>query len=274
MGELVDLDGQQRGGDDEGQVLGPAALVPQADRLDALDRRVDEDHRGEEVKARGLQREELVDLAQQPVLAVAAAGHGAALQVGDDAVEALAEGGAMRGEEQDRDAEQPEDEEVQGAVDRDQAQDDLVAQRASAQRQLDLVAAGRVLARGRRRRRGGPASCRSAGSGTSARRPISRTTSASSLAHLRGIEADELVARHAADQQLPMQARDEACGARADSGRRSGGVGHAPKVPARRRRAPRPRRAARSKASAISSYERRRASWSWVMLTTMTSSAP
>ena len=54
-------------------------------------------------------------------------------------------------------------------------------------------------------------------------------------AHARGVEADQLVARDAADQQLPVQARDEAGGARADAGRRSGGVGHALTVPVRRR---------------------------------------
>ena len=119
--ELVDLERQQRGRDEEGQVLGPAPLVPQADRLDALDRGVDEDDDREQVQLRGLQREELVDLAEQAVMGVSAAGDGAALQVGDDAVEAVAEGRAMRGEQQDREAEQPEHEEVHGPVDRDQA---------------------------------------------------------------------------------------------------------------------------------------------------------
>ena len=46
-------------------------------------------------------------------MGVAAAGDGAALEVGDDAVEAVAEGRPVRGEEQDREAEQPEHEEVQ-----------------------------------------------------------------------------------------------------------------------------------------------------------------
>ena len=113
VGQLVDLERQQRRRDEEGQVLGPAALVPQADGLDALDRGVGEDDDGEQVQLRGLQREELVDLAEQAVMGVSAAGHGAALEVGDDAVEAVAEGRPMRGEEQDREAEEPEDEEVQ-----------------------------------------------------------------------------------------------------------------------------------------------------------------
>jgi len=46
-----------------------------------------------------------------------------------------------------------------------------------------------------------------------------------------------IVARDAAHQELPVQARDEASGARTDAGRRSGGVGHALTVPARRRSA-------------------------------------
>ena len=59
----------------------------------------------------------------------------------------------MRGEHEDRDRERAEHDEVQRAVDRDQPQDDLVAQRLAARRQLDLGALRRGVAGRRARRR-------------------------------------------------------------------------------------------------------------------------
>ena len=48
----------------------------------------------------------------------------------------------MRREQEDGDREQPEDDEVDRAIDRDHAQDDPVAQRLAAQRQFDLPRGG------------------------------------------------------------------------------------------------------------------------------------
>ena len=77
----------------------------------------------------------------------------AALDRVDDAVEEVAHPNLVRREQEDRDGERSQDDEVDGAVDRDDAQHDAVAQRLSAKRQLDLVAGRRRLARGIRRRR-------------------------------------------------------------------------------------------------------------------------
>ena len=46
--ELVDLIGHEDGGGDEGQVLGPALVQPQADHLGGLERRVGEEHAPED----------------------------------------------------------------------------------------------------------------------------------------------------------------------------------------------------------------------------------
>ena len=144
------------------------------------------------------------------MLGVAAARHGAALQVGDDLVEAVAERVAAGGEEQDQHAEEPEHDEVERAVDRDQAQHDLVAQRASAQRQLDLVAVGQVRDRGRPRARAAAASCRSAGSGASARRRSRARRARPRAAAARASIPISSWPATPADQQLVVEARQHA----------------------------------------------------------------
>src|SRR5690349_20354194 len=55
--------------------------------------------------------------------------------------------GLVAREQEHREGKQAEDQEEEGAVDRDRPQDDLVAQRLPAQRQLDLVERRQVLAR-------------------------------------------------------------------------------------------------------------------------------
>jgi hypothetical protein len=65
--QLVDLERQQRGRDDERQVLSPASLRPKADGLDPLDHAVDEQHAADEVQVRRRGRERVVDLVQQAV---------------------------------------------------------------------------------------------------------------------------------------------------------------------------------------------------------------
>ena len=71
--------------------------------------------------------------------------------VGGHAQHGVAQVGAVGAEQQDRERQQREPDEVRRSVDRDQPQDDLVAQRPPAQRQLDLVARRRHVARGRLR---------------------------------------------------------------------------------------------------------------------------
>jgi hypothetical protein len=63
----------------------------------------------------------------------------ASLEVGGDLVEGVAQRAVVGGEHQHEYAERTEHEEVKRAVDRDQAQRELVAQRLASQRQLDLA---------------------------------------------------------------------------------------------------------------------------------------
>ena len=180
VGDLVDLERQQDRRREEREVLGPALHVPQADRLDSLEHAEGEQPDPDLAQRPRAQREQLVELVQDPDVAAGldrAAGD-AALQVGEDPVVGVAQAVLVTGERDHRDPEQHEDHEVKRAVDRDQAQHDLVAQRLAAQRHRDLVAFRRMLARRLRRRRAAAASCRSAGSGTSERRRSARANSA------------------------------------------------------------------------------------------------
>src|SRR4051794_4487544 len=66
--ELVDLERQERRRRDEGEVLGPALLEPEADRLGAFEQRVGADARGRQSQLRRLEREELVERVQDAVV--------------------------------------------------------------------------------------------------------------------------------------------------------------------------------------------------------------
>ena len=162
-------------------------VQPQADRLDALEQR--RRRAGRSPTSRSVPERSENSLSSScriptwPEVLHRAAGD-AALEVGEDPVVGVAQAGSSRGEQQHGDAEQAEDRGSGGAVDRDQPQHDLVAQRLAAQRDLDLDR-GRAGVAGRLRRAAAvPPSCRSAGSGASGGRRCSRTTSASSGADL------------------------------------------------------------------------------------------
>jgi hypothetical protein len=209
VGQLVDLERQQRRGDDEGQVLGPALLQPQPDRLHALDRRVDEDHGREEVQARRSHRERLVDVGDQAVLALCGARDRPAVEVADHAVEGVPQVRAVGGEDEDRDAEERQDHEVQRAIDGDEAQHDLVAQGPAAQRQRDLLAPREVLAHGRFGR--GHRDPAVAAQAAMPAHPVDDARHQRfGRPQLRDIEPEQLVARQAAHEQLPAQPGDEA----------------------------------------------------------------
>jgi hypothetical protein len=100
------------------------------------------------------------------------------------------------GKDEKRDAEQPEHNEVQGAVERDQSQYEAVAQRLAAQRDLDLVAVGRMLAG--RRGRGGKGRPGVAAQAAVPSSPVELAGNHGILGpEPRGVGADEMVAGEA-----------------------------------------------------------------------------
>ena len=185
------------------------SLVPEADGLDALDGRVGEEDRAEQVQVRGRGREEPVELVQQAVVGVPLAGDRAAGEVRGHLVEGRAQLVAVGAEDEDDHAEQRQREEVQRAVDRDQAQDDPVAQRLAAQRQLDLVALARVLARGRARA-GRPAASESQRRQRCQRTPpASRASSASCGAERARVERPPARGRRRRTAAAPSESAGE-----------------------------------------------------------------
>jgi hypothetical protein len=158
------------------------------------------------------------------------------LDVREHAVEDRPQLVAPGGEDEDRAGQQGEDEEVEGAVDRDQPQHDPIAERPPPQGQLDLVALGRVAAAAipipRKRH-----------PGIAAQAPV--PAHALDLAgddrvpgtKLGSIGADQLVAPDPADQELVVEARAKAPRARHAGqmfgrGDITGGI-HAPKISGR-----------------------------------------
>jgi hypothetical protein len=115
----------------------------------------------------------------------------------------------VSGEQQDGHAEQGEQDEVERAVDGDQAEDDLVAQRLAAKRELDLVAGGGVLAvRRRGRTEGKPAVAAQAAVPAN---PVLLVGDQPVLGADRArAEPDQLVPRSAAGDQLPVELGAEA----------------------------------------------------------------
>ena len=140
----------------------------------------------------------------------AASGPGRALNGVHDAVEEVAHADLVRREQEHRDRERGQDDEVDRAVDRDDAQHDPVAQRLPAQRQLDLVTRGGGVSR---------AGLSGGGSGIHESQRTQRYQRTPSLLACddgvlgpqpRRVGADQLVTAHAADEQLPVEARPEA----------------------------------------------------------------
>ena len=147
--ELVDLERQQDRRRGEGEVFGPALRVPQTDRLDAFERAVAEQAEADSAQGPGSEREQAVELVQDPDVAAVLhrAAADAALQIGEDPVVGIPQAGLVAGERDHRDPQQYQDHEVKRTVDGDQSQHDPVAERLAAERDLDLVALGGMLAR-------------------------------------------------------------------------------------------------------------------------------
>jgi len=231
VGDLVELEREQRRRGDERQVLRPALPQPQPDRLDALDDREQRHEDADPLERPVVDREQPPDLGEDPVLARLRPAE-AVLEVGDRAEDRLAQLVLVLEEGEDQDRQRGEDDEVQRAVDRDQPQHDLVAQRAPAERQLELVAAGRERPRRRRRRRQGDPAV-AAQAAVPAGPVVARPGEDRVLrAQLRGVGPREQVPAGAARDQLPVQARDVAPGT--GGPRRVWLVGHArhPPIPA------------------------------------------
>jgi hypothetical protein len=141
-------------------------------------------------------------------VAVVAAERG--LQVVEHAVEAIVQVVLMVCEQQDGDRQQREHDEVQGTVDCDRTQDDLVAQRLASQRKRDLIQRRQVVARrlGRVRRRQ-----RQPAVAAQAAVPALAVVLADEWRvfgpDLADVEADKLVAVDPAGDELPVKTRYE-----------------------------------------------------------------
>ena len=131
------------------------------------------------------------------------------MQGAEHGVELVAQVDLVPGDEEDADREPREDQEVQRPVDRDRAQDDLVAQRLAPERQLDLIAVGRMAGRRvLRRRERQPAVAAQAAMPP---RPVHLAGEGCVLGPQLGrVETDERVALDPADEQLLVEARPEA----------------------------------------------------------------
>src|SRR5436190_3667908 len=124
---------------------------------------------------------------------------------------------------------------MNGAVDGDEAQDDLVAQRLAAQREVDLVPRRWELARGRDGRidREPRVAAQAAVPARSVDGARDKRILGGELAR---VDADQLVARQPADEQLVVKARPEAARLdQVDTGKRRALL-HARSFPRRNRR--------------------------------------
>ena len=140
--------------------------------LDALEDPVAQQRRADLVQRPGAQREQAVQVAQDPDVPRGlhrAAGH-AALQRGEDPVVGVVQRGAVGGEQQHPEPDEDQHDEVHHAVDGDQPQHDLVVQRLATRGHDDLGPVGRV-------RSGGIARAAGAGTQVSQRRQRCQRTS-------------------------------------------------------------------------------------------------
>src|SRR5260221_280674 len=139
-GQLEDLQGQQQRRCDERQVLSPATLVPEPQCLDPLYGCVEEQSDSEQVQGGRLQGEQLVQVVNDSGMAgLHRPSPNSALDIGEDTVEAVLQFVLVRGDEKDKHREESEHGEVNGSIDRDGSQNDLVAQGTAAQRHGDLL---------------------------------------------------------------------------------------------------------------------------------------
>ena len=135
--ELVDLEGHEGGGGDEREVLGPALVEPQPDHLGRLQRGEGQQHERQDAQVRRRVLEGPAEVAEE---AARLGGPGRpAGQIVHDVLVVVMERLVVRGEGEQRDGQPAQDDDVDGAVEGDEAQDVAVAQGRAAQRELDLV---------------------------------------------------------------------------------------------------------------------------------------
>ena len=174
--QLVDLIGDQGGGGDEREVLGPALVEPEAHHLGPLERGEGEEHEGQDAQVCRRVLEGPAEVAEE----AARLGRtgGPARQIVHDVLVVVMEGLVVRGEGEQRDGQPDEHNDMDGAVDGNEAQDVAVAEGGAAQGQFDLVPLLDPLPRRVLRRAFAGPSRRSAGNGASApvrpRRPPAR----------------------------------------------------------------------------------------------------
>src|SRR5438552_10469347 len=133
---------------------------------------------------------------------------GAALGRVDDAVEPVADSNLMRREQEHGDGEHREDDEMDRAVDSDDAQHNSIPKRLSSKRELDLLARRWSLTCRRRRRRE-----RHPRVAADAAIPADALLLARNDRILGpepgGVGPDQLMAAYSTDEQLPVKARPE-----------------------------------------------------------------
>ncbi len=208
-GELVDLQRQQQGDLDEGEVLGPSFLSPQPDRLDSVDGRISGERGPVEVELGWRVVDEPGDLAEEAVVTRDEADTG--LQRVQEAEVVAAQVLLVDGEQDDAYTQSREDDEVDHPVESDQTQHVSVPERPASQWQLDLVAPRREtvrrrLGQGQRQPRVAPEAPVPPQAGRFANQQVVLQ------AHFGGIGADQLVAVETTADQLPAQLGAEAPG--------------------------------------------------------------
>jgi hypothetical protein len=145
LDQLVDLVRDEDDRRDERQVLRPPLGEPEPDRLDALKQRVPGDGRADQVEVPDADREQVLQVVHDAVLAAGQRAAHSALQVVEDAGELGVQRGAVAGEQQHGGGQRAQHQEVEQPVQGDQPQDVAVAQRLAPERQHDLVPGRRVL---------------------------------------------------------------------------------------------------------------------------------
>jgi hypothetical protein len=209
LDQLVHLVRQEHDRRHERQVLRPPLGEPEPDGLDALQQGVGGDRDTDQVQVPDVDREQVLQVVHDAVAAGRHRAARAALQVVEDAGEVRVQRGAVAGEQQDGGGQRAQEQEVQDAVQGDQAQDVTVAQWLAPQRQHDLVPGRRVLPGGmlRRGERQPRVAAQASVPAQAARLPGEQFV----LGAQRGrVRAQDLVAVQPAIDQLVAQLRAEA----------------------------------------------------------------
>src|SRR5919201_415811 len=200
--QLVDLERKQQRRGDERQVLRPALHEPQPDRFQTLEHGIrSRDQRNQPQRSR-LQRHQPLQLMDEPVLRHMAS----TAVVGDDAQEEPMQILHVSREDQQEDRQAGEHDEVQRAIDRDQTQHDLVAQRLATQRQLEFFPRRQHAAR-RPQRRFERHPAVAAHTAIPAQTILLEGDDRVLRPQLLDVGAEEGVAADAAHEQLPVETR-------------------------------------------------------------------